>query len=566
MAITRSGKRTGDYDLPPAKKRSPGARTSSPGPLGRLPLEIFWQVARSFPDDNEPGSKRPSQLYPLATTCKGFWQALRPMLFEFDVDFEMLRVKLPPSIGRYWNRGGKDPKSALVWALKKNHTSMAKFAIETAQSMGKLQEYTSVSYEFHDLVPNICTLWHSSSLSADDRLDYQYTDMDPLSLAIIKGNTSIVELLLKDAHYWTLSTEWAAGSLFRKRDDVLMPMTPLNVAIWMREYGIAKILLQKFSELDLSTLRWNEPTGLGFAAFLGDVKMARLMLDGEDGLGPATSPWVPRIRAQLLDDQAYDQAPSRLFWDNDRRGTYDLSTCPPMIIAGVGSGRPCWRAGGEEIFSFLASKGPHLVTKARRGWRGTNAARTPLEAAFVSAASDNSKPFREDGPLALIRLGALKPCPLVSPTPEHRRRHLAIGAVLRASRTSIHDPYKVIETWWDSALECHGGTADAGFLKCWEHGMNKALPTTPINKLDRGFNHMQEALVKKWTTSLDTISLLDRKSPGFAQLRAIRKWLDDCVFHGIDDFFGHEDFGGHWSHLRPSPWQGRLRAPQPRKP
>lgn len=186
------------------------------------------------------------------------------------------------------------------------------------------------------------TLWIASSIyDVDARLD-------PLSLAIVKGNVRIAELLVQDADNSVLSRAWPHRDLFWMRHDVEFLMTPLNLAIWAGEYGIAKLLLQRFSELDPSTLQWNEPTGLGLAAYLGDVKMARLMLDGEarpKGGTPA-SPWVPRFRSMLLDNRAYEAAANS---DSHQNPINYLGSSPPMILAGFGSIHLCWRTGGEAM-------------------------------------------------------------------------------------------------------------------------------------------------------------------------------------------------------------------------
>lgn len=308
LPATKSGSATNDPRPPakkrrlhtkepqrPAKKRSPvgvehspttvttptTAATTSPGPLSKIPVEILYLIAKSLPPAKRDrlfmaSTPRPSQLYPLATSCKGFWECLRPLLFEFDIalgvkNYPSTRV---PQTSSWDHCGVVDPKSALAWGLENNQTSTAELAIKVAQSMGKLRSYTFVSHYHHRVLPSVWTLWRASSIyDVDARLD-------PLSLAIVKGNVRIAELLVQDADNSVLSRAWPHRDLFWMRHDVEFLMTPLNLAIWAGEYGIAKLLLQRFSELDPSTLQWNEPTGLGLAAYLGDVKMARLMLDG----------------------------------------------------------------------------------------------------------------------------------------------------------------------------------------------------------------------------------------------------------------------------------------------
>lgn len=324
-------------------------------------------------------------------------------------------------------------------------------------------------------------------------------------------------------------------------------MTPLQLAIWMGQYEVAKVLLHRFAEVDQTTLKWNEPAGLGLASYLGYVDMARLMLEGEKGAVPE-SPWVAHIRSQLLDPRAY----------GDEHGGPGWPTChtPPMILASVGSTRGSRPPGGEAIFAILAAHDPKLVTKKYVNQSGPS--RCPLSA-LLWVSGDFVK-FREPSILALIRAGALEPSLQPSPTAtdqsqrsdeENRTPH---EHLLRALNTKKDRQWKArrlfIGKCWDAALEYHGGTADDEFLKSWDEGIGNALPTKPLSKEVGRTPQQKKEIVWEMTMIVDMISALEGKHPGFAKLPTIRGYLDGVIFHRRSRrTFSHADLEGDWSHL-----------------
>lgn len=122
----------------------------------------------------------------------------------------------------------------------------------------------------------------------------------------------------------------------------------------------------------------------------------------------------------------------------------------------------------------------------------------------------------------------------------------------------MDSPCKVIGRWWDASIEHwhRRKRPDDEFLKSWAEGLTHDLPKEPIRQDSMcGFDH--RALIREWEDILATISLLERKEPGFAHLPAIRHWLDHCVFHegrlGRHHMFSYADVKGDWSHLKARP-------------
>lgn len=98
-------------------------------------------------------------------------------------------------------------------------------------------------------------------------------------------------------------------------------------------------------------------------------------------------------------------------------------------------------------------------------------------------------------------------------------------------------------------MEYHGGTADDEYLKSWDEGIGSALAREPVGKLGMTPD-ARENLVWELTMSLDIDSVLERRSPGFANLPTIRAFLDRCVFHRRNRrTFDHVDLEGDWTHL-----------------
>lgn len=110
-------------------------------------------------------------------------------------------------------------------------------------------------------------------------------------------------------------------------------------------------------------------------------------------------------------------------------------------------------------------------------------------------------------------------------------------------------PSSFIGECWDAALEYHGGTADDEYWKSWDEGIGSTLPTKPVGKLGMTPD-ARENLVWELTMFLDIVSILERRSPGFANLATITAFLDRCVFHRRNRrTFGHVDLEGDWTHL-----------------
>ncbi|KAK1829779.1 hypothetical protein QBC39DRAFT_412791 [Podospora conica] len=387
-------------------------------PFGTLPREIFDMIVRCIPNCDSQcrgclllgPMHDPRALYPFAKACKVFWYRLREVLFEFDV---MMHSDMDEACS---SEAPKDAAlSALAWGIANQCPATAKYAIEKARKMGKLQRYASIAYYY-------------TNFNLDNQLrlvsgSFYYDWLDPISLAIVRDDPDVVYLLTKDADVsflrrtpenntglrvnsgrlgpWTWHNLRVAAARPRLgfQTSYMMRKTHLHFAILMRRHSIAKILLGRYAEVDQSTLQWNEPTGLQLAAFLGDIEMVRLMLDG-DGSSYPHDPWVPRIRSQLSDARAYSEAlmPIR-----------DRYTCPPpMIMAALGAGRSTWPGGsGNDIFTLLAAKDRNLVTEPYYGLRSSPC--TPLMMAVASFTTNTSTPFNLDGVLSLLRLGALTP-------------------------------------------------------------------------------------------------------------------------------------------------------------
>lgn len=412
--------------------------------------------------------------------------------------------------------------------------------------MGKFQGYMSVTEQMSDFM-------YDSFKSLGDQCTRRWElELDPLSLAIAKGNGPIVEMLTEGADTSLLCREWAIPGLAWRHgmDHGRIRMTPLHLAIWMGEYEAARILLQRFAEVDQTTLEWDEPAGLGLASYLGNVDIVRLMLEGQRGAVPE-SPWAARIRSQLLDPRAYGKEHGRHYYYCDR-----LSHSPPMIMVSSGAGSKWHPPGGEAIFAILAAYDPHLVTK-KYSYPGRSNLWPLRMSVWVSRRSET---FSEASILALIRAGALEPSLQPAPTAtsiqpqrgEEEEPKTPHQLLLSTSLTKEHK-WRTRRTFigkcWDAALEYHGGTADDEFLKSWDEDIGDALPTKPLGKVGRTPKGHKK-VVWEMTMILDIISALERKHPGFAKLPTIRRYLDGVIFHRRNrSTFNHADLEGDWSHL-----------------
>jgi len=220
-----------------------------------------------------------------------------------------------------------------------------------------------------------------------------------------------------------------------------------------------------------------------------------------------------------------------------------------MLLASLGSGNLFQHPGGEAIFALLATQDPHLVTK-KYSYVPSGSPETPLGVAMVY--SKYLLPSAESYILALVRAGALEPSPLLSPRVNQAPSHRLMLSHLLNKELKWTNRRQFIGKCWDAALEYHGGTADDEFLKSWEEGIGNGLPIMAISKV--GMTPVaRKSLVWKLTLILHIISVLDRKSPGFAQLPVIRGYLDHWVFHRRNDnTFSYVDLEDNWTHLMAS--------------
>ncbi|KAK0747045.1 hypothetical protein B0T18DRAFT_489443 [Schizothecium vesticola] len=434
MVTTRSGRTTaGATPRQSAKKLRPGPHTKKPRrpakkcspvrvdhppapppePIAKLPIEIFYLIVKLFLSIGDgPASvasaPRPSQLYPLATTCKGFWGCLRPLLFELDVNF-ITRTSSP----------------------------------RMSPPCGGTKIFLAARAQW--LLPDPCSSWINRW-----EKPLQGALLDPLSLAIVMGDTQMVEIFAKGADALLLSRVWPDSGIGLSY-SIRVAMTPLHLAIWIGQYEVARILLQRFAEIDQSTLKWYEPAGLGFASYLGYVKIARLMLEGKKGAVPE-SPWVARIRSQLVEPRAHSRRQGII----QQRPVcdWDLSVTPPMILASLGLSHIRHPPGGEAIFALLAAQDHHLVTK-KYNYVPFDSPQTPLGVALVY--SKYLLPFAESYILALVRAGALEPSPLLSSRANQVQSYWIMLSHLLTEKLKWKNRRQFIGKCWDAALEYHGG-------------------------------------------------------------------------------------------------------------
>jgi ankyrin repeat protein len=488
------------------------ATTSTP--IAKLPVELLYLVARSLasfmspPLPQRPGL-RPHILYPLARTCKGFWACLRPLLYQLDVEFERDRRYAASTF--WWPLQPGPPFSALVWGLTHNQPGTAYLAISAARSMGELHSYAEAAFT--------CELQVAWPPHRDVSLAPTLSmHLDAVFLAALQGNTDVVKELTEGASARFLNR-------FLSSTDARLPLsvafrwydpdhelTALHLATLGQHYDVVRVLLKRYAELDQSALQWYEPTGLHWAAFAGDVGMARLFLEGDS----TDSPWVPRVQSQLKDPRAYC---GEFDWTMQPRHA-DSPPPPPFIFAAKGitvqlvepHARPQWCADEDAMFAFLASHDPGLPTRA---CPISITKQSPLCFALERFCFPTS-PLERKRLLALLKTGALGI--------HHPNEELAWGSSMFFSSWSgaatTPGQCQFLGECWDAALEHYGGTPDTKFLAFWEHGIRSRLPDRCAVNEANALNH--RAAVK---LCLDAISLLDSKAPGFAQLPAIRGWL-----------------------------------------
>ncbi|KAK1829777.1 hypothetical protein QBC39DRAFT_435409 [Podospora conica] len=547
--------------------------TSTSSPIAKIPIEILLMIARSIthPDivklkmrTSQWAQKdlkktftslppRPCDLYPLARTCKGFWQCLRPLLFEFDVFFWTELFGDGRSVRR-WYPVGTRALTALCWGVTNNNIATIEPALQIARSLGQLEMYTGVSSQLP--IPNSRL---DLVFGPDHGCTWDVGRFDALFQAVLDDKPELVDILTEHAEASTLNRAWhmdnyvfIEGELRHAENPYMfgdMDMTPLHLAIVLRHKDVAKVLLTRYSQLDPSTLRWYEPTGLHIAAIVGDVDMATLILDG---LSP-NSPWVARARSQLQDTRAYQCGIDRHWRD---------PLPPPMVMAAKGMWMPTWRDGGDDIFELLASRGgKHLFTKPflpvsdGKGFLQFAMQNLTRSMDFTPPTERPGRgmmvPAEETRVLRLVSSGALDIRSLPPPPPPGRAHtHIdPLKWVYNAVGTA-----EFMGKLWDASLQ-HYGDLDAQFLAFWEAGISQGNPLPHTRAAPTQANLLREQtrferVCRKYEHHLAVISLLESKSPGFAQLPAIRAWLDSCVFRRARrGNVSLPDLKGDWSHL-----------------
>ncbi|KAK1829776.1 hypothetical protein QBC39DRAFT_412785, partial [Podospora conica] len=510
-------------------------------------------------------------VYRLARACKGFWKCLHPLLYQVDVALPVaLSDSLRPICVSTMDWFIPGHHSALSWGIDHGQMATVKLAIEAARSMGKLEIYASVNCRLKNLpahpdIPNkelhargCCPAWveYFGELTAG-----------ALCQAILRGNTAAVELITEGAdalmlnrplHVLQSDPTWVSYMCcIHLANQTGIQMTPLDIAIMLGHVDIVEVLLTRFSQLDQTTLEWYEPTAMQTAAFIGDVDMARLILDGTSL--DKHSPWTTRARSQLVDPRAYGL----------EAGSHTSKARPPMILAAAGM----YRAGrrqkglGDEIFWFLAARGGQHLLAQPFNWVGKQS-QTPLEHALAhnfdgrfmyppEHFENNQPPRKASRIVALIRAGALNTRSPISST--RIFSHPGARSVFKLwgwfeNHAEWNENWglrlKFMGDCWDAALEHHGGMDDE-LVNFWGNALKIILPS-PITSIQ-----MERASQQEFSEKIDTlekhvalISTLESKCPGFAQQPTIRSWLDNCVFqesspHGIN----HSSLKNDYSHL-----------------
>lgn len=317
-----------------------------------VPMEAVEAWKAEQEDHGTALPPRPQELYPLARACKGFWQCLRPLLYRFDVILPTMVFKLVSDPSDWVLYARSSEGSALSWGIQNNEMNTIKLAVETARAVGDLGIYGAITHRRPS----------SGAARGFNEPAGAVVFADALFQAVLHGNAAVVELLTEDADVSTLNRTLSAHNTHTSSwlsyvahfhglpTWTNMDITALHVAIMLGHAGIVEILLTRCSHLDQSTLEWYEPTSLQMAAYIGDAKMATLILDGSS----PDSPWTVRAQNQLVDPRAYDKPTTPHFG----------KLWPPMMMAFMGMRCQGWRPEGDGIFSFLAARGgQHLLTE-----------------------------------------------------------------------------------------------------------------------------------------------------------------------------------------------------------
>lgn len=510
-------------------------------------------MASKYEQENSETSlpPRPQELYPLARSCKGFWHCLRPLLYHFDVILPTTVFKHVSDPDDWVLYAHASKGTALSWGIENNQMNTINLAVETARAAGELGIYGAIT---HRRQSTAAAPFYEEPAGA-------VVFVDALFQAVLHGNTAVVELLTEDADASTLNrtlnsrnipTSSSLSHLARRHHPgsmAFMKVTALHVAIRNGCAEIVEVLLTRYSQLDQSTLDWYEPTGLQMAAYIGDVDMAALILDGSS----PDCPWAARAQSQLVDPRAYEiTSPGR------------ENPLPPMITASLGMSDTVRRKNGDEIFSFLAARGgQHLLTKPYLHRMFRTHSHTPLDFALINAApTDEPLSSHEQARIiGLIKSGAFATRDTIAPSATiphfwaptvHHLWEWYEG--LRSMPDDRAPQIKFMEECWDAAVEQRQGEIDTEFVDGWADGVGQCLPDLDPTSFPptscSSYEHHMSVVRSELEAHASLISLFESKAPGFAKHSTIRYWLDTRLFQrssrrGIN----HTNLKGDWSHL-----------------
>lgn len=491
---------------PSSSKNFPGnqmdvARTQGSSPIVWLSVELIQMIAWSLPrpdvqtmempmeaveawkaEQEDHGTAlppRPQELYPLARACKAFWQCPRPPLYRFDVILPTMMFKLVSDPSDWVLYARSSEGSALSWGIQNNKMNTVKLAVETARAVGDLGIYGAITHRrpspgaARGFNCRCCRSCGRSLSSGSPRhapvveLLTEDADVSTLNQTLSPHNTHTSSWLSYVAHLHGLLT-WTN-----------MDITALHVAIMLGHADIVEIPLTRYSHLDQSTLEWYEPTSLQMAAYIGDAKMATLILDGSS----PDSPWTVRAQNQLVDPRA-----------NDKPTTPHLGKLwPPMMMAFMSMRCKGWRPEGDGIFSFLAARGgQHLLTEPFN--MSGHESNPPLDFVLLMGSWAGWLFELLEDPeariIALIKASALAIRTTQALAPPATVPHSRVQTIYRlwvwyeglyeshdTSPTDDRAPQvKFMGECWDAAVEqCHG-EIDAQFVDVWARGIGPYLP------------------------------------------------------------------------------------------
>lgn len=415
-----------------------------------------------------------------------------------------------------------------------------KFAVETAGAVGDMGIYSAMSQRRQSTA---AALFYEEPAGS-------VVFVDALSQAVLHGNTAVVKLITEDADASRLNqtlnsrnldtSSWLGDTIYHQMGELsaCITITALHVAIMLGHADIVEVILKRYSQLDQSTLDWYEPTGLQMAAYIGDVDIAALILDGSS----PDSPWVARAQSQLVDPRAYKTTSS------DRE-----NPLPPMITASLGMRDTVRRKNGDEIFSFLAARGgQHLLTKPYLHRMIRARSHTPLDFALINAApTDEPLSSHEEARIiGLIKSGAFATGDTMAPSATipyfwaptvHHLWEWYEG--LRSMPDDRAPQIKFMEECWDAAVEQRQGEIDTEFVDGWADGVGRFLP-------DLSYNHDMSVVRNELEAHASLVSLLESKAPGFSKHPTIRYWLDTRLFQRSSRReINHTNLKGDYSHL-----------------